>query len=352
MLSRSQKVRLGVFLLLGTVLAVGGLAVLAGMSLFRTTDRYTLRFDDSVSGLSSGAAVSLRGVRIGRVDRIGIDPKNYRVVVVKIVVTRGTPIPADSTATMASHGVTGIKFIEIKSGQDQKLFQSGATIPTGKSQIQQLTGKAQDIAVMTEKLVLNLLSATTEKNREEFMALIRAAREFLVSGRWALDAATLLVNDVRPTLKRSLRNFEDSSWVLRRTMRHFDETVVETGRQLRATLVTGRGALDDARGLLGKKGRLVATLNQLDRSVSGVEKRVMGKDISDSIVSARRALIALQLLLTDLRDTVGQVKGNVKPMSQSLRAAAEHLEEFARTLRENPASLINPGAQRDRRLPK
>jgi phospholipid/cholesterol/gamma-HCH transport system substrate-binding protein len=352
MLTRTQKVRLGVFLLIGMVLVGGGIALLAGVSLFRQSDHYKVRFTDSVSGLSPGAAVTLRGVRLGRVEQIRIDPDDFQVVEVTLSVPRGTPIPKGSKAILASHGITGVRYIEIRSGASKEFLEPGTVIPTGKSQLDQITGKATDIAVMTERLVRNLLAVTAKENRKRFEDLVDKARMFLAAGTLALQAIAALVNDAKPQIKRALRNFERSSWVLRRSMRHFDDTVVETGRQLRATLITARGALEDTRGLVGKRGQLVATLEQLQRSIRNVEKRVLAKDITSSIAQARRSLVALQLLLVDMRMAIGSVKGNIKPIVKAMRNASEHLEEFSRTIRENPAVLLRPGLVRGRRLPK
>lgn len=352
MLSRTQKVRLGLFLLIGFVLIGGAVAVLAGISFFRKYDTYHVKFTDSVSGLSPGAKVSLRGVRVGRVQSIDIDKKNFDVVHVRISLNKGTPVPKGSKAILASHGITGIKYIEIQSGSSKELLEPGATLETGQSQLQQITGKATDIAIMTEKLVRNLLKVTKKENRKELMGLVGSARMFLDSGKLALDALTLLIQEARPAIKRTLRNFERSSYSLRRSMRHFDDVIVETGRQLRATLITARGALTDARGFLGKRGRLAKTLGKFERSLGNVEKRILAKDVTASISQARRSLLALQLLLTDLRASVGHVKGNIKPIAKAMRNAAEHLEEFARTIRENPAALLRPSTLRGRKLPK
>ncbi len=352
MLTRTQKVRLGLFLLLGFLLIGGGVALLAGLSIFRKYDTYQVRFKDSVSGLSPGAKVSLRGVRVGRVQSIRLDSKRFDVVRVVLALRKGTPIPKGSKAILASHGITGIKYIEIKSGSSRELLKPGSTLATGKSQLQQITGKATDIAIMTEKLVRNLLTVTRKENREELLGLVTSARMFLDSGKLALDALTLLIRDARPALKRTLRNFERSSYTLRRSMRHFDDVVVETGRQLRATLITARGALTDARGFLGKRGRLAKALSKLEHSMGNVEKRILSKDVTASISQARRSLLALQLLLVDLRSSVGHLKGNIKPIVKAMRNAAEHLEEFARTIRENPAALLRPSTLRGRKLPK
>ncbi len=76
--TRAQKVRLGAFLAIGITAVVGGLVVLAGAKLGEKRDAYTVRYDQaevSLSGLEVGSPVRYSGIKVGRVDAIGIDPK-------------------------------------------------------------------------------------------------------------------------------------------------------------------------------------------------------------------------------------------------------------------------------------
>ncbi len=52
------------------MLILGAIALLGSGSLFRKTFDYISYFDGSVAGLDPGAAVRLRGVRIGQVNEI------------------------------------------------------------------------------------------------------------------------------------------------------------------------------------------------------------------------------------------------------------------------------------------
>ena len=76
MISRSEKIRLSVFLITAGALIIIAIIVLAGLRLSQKSDTYYVRFDESVSGLEVGAQVKYNGVRVGQVVDIRIDDKN------------------------------------------------------------------------------------------------------------------------------------------------------------------------------------------------------------------------------------------------------------------------------------
>ena len=71
--------RVGLFVLGGALLALI-------FTLWLTTkpddqyQRYRIRFAESVSGLSNGSAVKFRGVSVGNVESIVIDPSDSRLI--------------------------------------------------------------------------------------------------------------------------------------------------------------------------------------------------------------------------------------------------------------------------------
>ncbi len=84
MMQRANATRIGLFTIGGIVLLVGAVVLLAGGRLFADTERAVLYFDSSVQGLREGAAVVLRGVRLGSVRSIDLvsDGEGFRVPVV------------------------------------------------------------------------------------------------------------------------------------------------------------------------------------------------------------------------------------------------------------------------------
>lgn len=108
----------------GFVLAlVAGLAVfalwLARAEIERSVAEYEVAFTGSVSGLQEGSGVFYRGVPVGRVGAIRIDPQNVEQVLVVLELRPDTPVKTDTVAVVEQRGITGIATIELRGGMQQ-----------------------------------------------------------------------------------------------------------------------------------------------------------------------------------------------------------------------------------------
>ena len=88
----------------------------ASVPIDREVDPYQIAFAGSVTGLQQGSQVRYRGVPVGRVADIRIDPQRVEWVLVTIEVERGTPIRQDTVASLEMQGVTGIAFVQLQGG--------------------------------------------------------------------------------------------------------------------------------------------------------------------------------------------------------------------------------------------
>ena len=68
MAKEANKTVIGLFVVGAIVLLVVALVVFGGGKIFKETNRFVAFFEGSVKGLSVGAPVMFRGVRIGKVD--------------------------------------------------------------------------------------------------------------------------------------------------------------------------------------------------------------------------------------------------------------------------------------------
>lgn len=81
-------------------------------------NHYRIRFAESVSGLDKEGAVKFRGVNVGNVENMAIDPENSKLILVDIRVLKTTPVKTDTTATLKLYGITGAVYVELSGGSE------------------------------------------------------------------------------------------------------------------------------------------------------------------------------------------------------------------------------------------
>ena len=77
---------------------------------------YRVRFENTVSGLLTGAAVLFNGIRVGEVTALGLNPDDPRQVMATIAVVTTTPVRSDTEAGLEFQGLTGVPVIALKGG--------------------------------------------------------------------------------------------------------------------------------------------------------------------------------------------------------------------------------------------
>jgi phospholipid/cholesterol/gamma-HCH transport system substrate-binding protein len=66
---------------------------------------YRVRFENTVSGLLTGAAVLFNGIRVGEVTDLRLDANNPQLVNATIAVAASTPVRADTKAGLDFQGL-------------------------------------------------------------------------------------------------------------------------------------------------------------------------------------------------------------------------------------------------------
>lgn len=128
------------------VIAVAGFFVFYAYS---TTDtgrvrgyEVAARFD-RVDGLAVGSDVRMRGIKIGTVSGMELDPKTY-LAVVRISIAKNVSLPDDSSAKITSEGLLGNTYLSIEPGGSDVMLADGGMIENtqGSIDLMGLIGKA------------------------------------------------------------------------------------------------------------------------------------------------------------------------------------------------------------------
>src|ERR1700690_1043216 len=110
---------------------------------------YRIHFPDSVSGLTVGDPVTFRGVDVGTVKSMSIDPDNSLLVRVDVRLRKETPVKTDTRASLAMKGITGVVNIELNGG-DPAARTLLAVTPEGK--IPEIPSEKTGLKVVLDEL--------------------------------------------------------------------------------------------------------------------------------------------------------------------------------------------------------
>jgi len=87
MIKKVNKTAIGAFVVGAIALFIVAIAVFGSGAFFKQSDKYVLYFDGSIKGLSVGAPVIFRGVKIGNVSDINLlyDSKSKKILIAVII---------------------------------------------------------------------------------------------------------------------------------------------------------------------------------------------------------------------------------------------------------------------------
>lgn len=114
--TRARYALIGLFMLAVILASFGFVYWLENKGGFGEREIYQVRFQGSVSGLSTGSAVLFNGLRVGEVTGLSLSPDRPQDVVATIAVVRGVPVRDDTGVTIETQGLTGGAAIALRGG--------------------------------------------------------------------------------------------------------------------------------------------------------------------------------------------------------------------------------------------
>jgi phospholipid/cholesterol/gamma-HCH transport system substrate-binding protein len=149
---KTSEVVVGLFVLVG-IICLGYLAIKLGKLEILSDSGYPLYADfPTVAGLKRGDPVEIAGVKVGRVESLGLADDRARL---KLRVDDGVKVQEDAIASVRARGLIGDKFVLISPGGSDKIIPSGGKIRETES--------PPDIPDLIGKLVGGDLTSKVEK---------------------------------------------------------------------------------------------------------------------------------------------------------------------------------------------
>lgn len=141
---RILEIWVGVFVAAGFVALFMLAMQVSNLTVAGDDGGYTVmaRFEN-VSGLKVRSAVTMAGVRVGRVRSIEVDPQTFQAVVSLRIAAGYDQLPLDTSAAVLTSGLVGEKYIGLDPGGDMDVLKDGDEITLTQSTLvlEQMIGK-------------------------------------------------------------------------------------------------------------------------------------------------------------------------------------------------------------------
>jgi phospholipid/cholesterol/gamma-HCH transport system substrate-binding protein len=306
--SKSEQTLVGLFVLVCAALLIGTIFAMSG-AFGRNTKTYHAYFTFA-GWLEPGMTVRYSGgPKVGRVEKVGIDPRNVSRMDITFSVRSDLPVKSDSLVKIMSTTPLGDNHLEIFPGTPQAAeAPNGALLPSqAYIDLNSLLAQLNELAPQAQQLLVQLSDRAGEL--KETVARVNA---LLSAPNRANLSATLantrgLLEENRPQIKSTLQNLNGGSQKLGPLLDDLRRTSAETNK-----------ALNNVDSLIG-------------------ENR---PDLRQAIGQLRRSLTTVTDVTGRLDQTLDVNSENIDELLDNLRQATENLNEFTATIKNRPASLI------------
>jgi phospholipid/cholesterol/gamma-HCH transport system substrate-binding protein len=324
--TRQNKVRLGIFLVVGLVLLLSLIGFFTARQLLEKRDTYYVSYSGvSVSGLEVGSPVKYLGITVGAISDIKIDPEDVNSIIVELSLEPGTPVKEDAKADIVAVGITGLKTIEIRGGSNEADFlDENEFIQAGSSITEEITGKAEIIAEKVEKVLNNLQVFTEPDNLNKITT--------------SADRISSLANDASLTIAKIDTLVDENKEAVYQTV----VIAHEISERLNESSQTLMSSIDEFNDIIKSD-----TIDQIVVNVRDISQKIRETDLEALIGSVADVADQTQKLILRVERDIRQSSEDLTESQRLIRLTLENLNEASRKISSDPSVLIRGVRKKD-----
>ena len=214
----TKEIKTAVLVIVSIFLFIWGYNFLKGKDLFNSTTRVYVVYDN-VAGLVNSAPVTLKGLAIGKVDAITIQPDGK--LLVEMQINTDFPISKSSIAEIYDSGLVGGRQIAIKPNfQDKNYIKSGDYLKASSKlgitdalaqQLEPLQYKVQKLLDNADALFTNVNDILDENTKQNLKNSISELNKTLSEFSVASKNINGMIADNKSKLNSIMTNFDNTS---------------------------------------------------------------------------------------------------------------------------------------------
>ena len=308
MAEKRDQVFVGLFVLIAAAVLIGMVFAISG-AFGRTSKTYHAYFPFA-GGLERGATVRYAGgPKVGRVEKLAIDPQNPARIDVVFSVQTDLPVKTDSHVKIMSISPLGDNHLEVLPGGAQTaLAPPGFLLPSDTYlDFNVLTAQINDLAPQAKLLIQSLndraadLKVTVDRVNELLSAENRANLSATLAGTRGL------IEENRPQIKSAIQHLDSVSQKLEPLLQDLHKDSEEANQ-----------ALTHLDAVLGENSA----------------------DVRQSVIELRKSLTTLTDITGRLDQTLDVNTENIDELLDNFRGVSQNLKEFTSTIKRRPYTLI------------
>ena len=308
MAEKRDQVFVGLFVLIAAAVLIGMVFAISG-AFGRTSKTYHAYFPFA-GGLERGATVRYAGgPKVGRVEKLAIDPQNPARIDVVFSVQTDLPVKTDSHVKIMSISPLGDNHLEVLPGGAQTaLAPPGLLLPSDTYlDFNVLTAQINDLAPQAKLLIQSLndraadLKVTIDRVNQLLSAQNRANLSATLAGTRGL------IEENRPQIKSTIQHLDSVSQKLEPLLQDLHKDTEEANQ-----------ALTHLDALLGENSA----------------------DVRQSVIELRKSLTTVTDITGRLDQTLDVNTENIDELLDNFRRVSQNLKEFTNTIKRRPYTLI------------